>query len=324
MHSREKTIHQRFTGLLILSLLVHVGFVILVLNTKLPDKAVNQATYETWVKDISKTKRRAIILPEIPRNKPIRAETIKGMMTAHKTGAPSIALPGERVENNKKGKATKEGGKRALANSGLLGIIGASSGKGGKKSDLANIFSAKSGKISDDLSNIMKGKKSVALARSSNLSQVAFKGEGGSGSGKKKGSGPADIGGIKTATSAEVRLSSKQDSKLPKGRVFGTGSALVTGDLEQHSVMNIIARKNSSFTRCYERSLSLNPNLQGRVGYELDVSKEGNVLGIRFVEDALKSRQVLNCVRRILARLNFPKPKGGPAIISSVFVFGTT
>ena len=105
---------------------------------------------------------------------------------------------------------------------------------------------------------------------------------------------------------------------------MGSGGSAVSGNVDAQGVLGVIARKNSSFTRCYERSLKNNPDLAGKLAYEISVSEEGHVLDVKFIENTLRSSDVADCVKSILLRMIFPRPKGGPAIFSSVLVFGTT
>ncbi|MEI6805012.1 MAG: AgmX/PglI C-terminal domain-containing protein [Myxococcaceae bacterium] len=122
----------------------------------------------------------------------------------------------------------------------------------------------------------------------------------------------------------------KQRSELSSKGSAASKQAVTTGQLAKvepkavGSVLSIIARKNNAFTRCYERALRNNPALAGKIAYELSVSSDGEVLGVQFTEDTLRVKDVSDCIKGILLRLVFPAPKGGPAIFSSVLVFGAT
>ena len=103
-----------------------------------------------------------------------------------------------------------------------------------------------------------------------------------------------------------------------------TGSAsIASGHADQNSLMGVIARKNSSFTRCYERALKENPNLAGRLAYDITVSQEGHVLDLRFTENTVHSNEVTDCIKAVLMRLVFP-PLREPVIFNSVLILGTS
>ncbi|MES2503557.1 MAG: AgmX/PglI C-terminal domain-containing protein [Myxococcota bacterium] len=330
----EKTSNSLLIWALGFSLLVHIAMVISVMNIKIPEQRSSREDFEQWVKQIAPPKREAILLPEAPL--PVTKSTTgpkSDVGSATGSGEPAAAASEKQATRDSGGGGASESGSgsgspnaakaartKALRSSGVLGVIGvASSGGGG--SALADVFSSNSGKVSDNLNGVMEGKQRVELPNSSNISRQALKGPGGGGPG---GKGPADIGGIASESSAKVNAGSRQGSDIPMPRVSSSAGTLVAGSVDANSVISVISRKNSSFTRCYERALRTNPDLAGRIAYEISVGEEGSVLDVKFTEDTLRARDVLDCIKGILMRLQFPQPKGGPAIFSSVLVFGTT
>lgn len=304
MGAIEKVNTSLLLGALGFSILVHVVLFISVMNIEIP-KETTRADFEAWVKDIAPRKREAIILPEAPvKSQPMEQP---GKEKAAATGSKTAKASGSTKA------AASPARTKALRSAGILALIGVasdrSSGSKGKGA-IADVFSSDSGKVSDDLGAVMEGKQRAELATGSHISRQA--------------SGPADIGGIASNSSGKVATGQRQASELPVARVQTKTSGVVSGNADSQSVLSVIARKNSSFTRCYERALKNNPELTGKLAYELSVSEEGQVLGVKFTEDTLRVKDVADCIKGILLRLVFPAPKGGPAIFGSVLVFGTT
>ncbi len=360
MVSTEKTSNPIFIGAIGLSLLLHVLLVILIINTPIKPKVISKRDYESFLKEMSRPRRQAVILPA-PKEQPkvIIAPGNRNIITEKVLTGPSIPElgPEEAAQAPQTSSATAPSGAEpssgsgggsgggkgtgsgtgtgsgagsgsgagtgkasSLRTAGVLGIIGSTGGTG---SGVGNVFSEGSGKLSDKLGGVMGGKQRAEMANTSNISRSGL-GKGTGGGGGVGGSKPADIGGIATASSGHAEAGSRKQSDIPSAHVVSSGGGLVSGNVDQSAAVSVISRKNASFTRCYEAGLRNNPNLAGRVGYEVSVTEEGSVMDVRFVEDSLRSREVLDCIKSILLRLNFPKPKGGPAVLSSVLVFGTT
>lgn len=333
MTALEKFNSSFLLGAITFSLLLHLGLAISIMNIEIPKVGTNRANFEAWVKDIAPKKPQGIILPKMPKSianpEPVeKAEKIDNI----ENNAP-VAESGPIKKSTKtKSQGTSTGSSgvpsvapRKVASAGVLGIIGVASDsnpkRGGSRSAVADVFSSNSGSVSDDLGAVMEGKKSSQVASAENINRKNLRGSDG---GVATTHGPADIGSVGAASSGKVTTGQRQEADIPVPKVSSVGGGITSGTADQNSVVAIIARKNSSFTRCYERSLKNNPDLAGKLAYQISVSEEGEVLDVKFVEDTLRTREVSDCIKSILLRLVFPKPKGGPAIFSSVLVFGTT
>ncbi len=359
MVSTEKTSNPIFISAIGLSLLLHVLLVILIVNTPIKPKVISKSDYESFLKEMSRPRRQAVILPApkeqpkvivAPANKNVITEKFVTGPSMPEAASPSVAPRQEsapqassgpepssgsgggsgggkgtgRGTGNGSGSGSGSGTAKgsSVRTAGILGVIGATGGTG-PGAGVGNVFSEGSGKLSDKLGGVMGGKQRAEMANTSNISRSGL-GKGGAGGGGAGGVKPADIGGIATASSGHADAGSRKQSDIPSAHVVSAGGGLLSGNVDQVAAVSVISRKNASFTRCYEMGLRNNPNLAGRVGYEISVVEEGSVMDVRFVEDTLRSREVLDCIKSILLRLNFPKPKGGPAVLSSVLVFGTT
>jgi hypothetical protein len=77
----------------------------------------------------------------------------------------------------------------------------------------------------------------------------------------------------------------------------------------------------SGFRRCYERGLNANPDLTGKLVFEITIDASGKVVDLRFVEDTIRMREVVDCVKGILTRITFAAPQGGMASFKSSLFF---
>lgn len=272
------------------SLLLHVAICIFVITVKIPDHATSRAHFEAWVKDIAPAPRQATFVP-----KPTRVELTPEVPASDTK--PEVSAPTKAKASHQAPASTARS--NTLRSKGILGVIGSRSSNSVFESN--NLESA----IGED-------KQPVESSNGSNISRQALKSQG-----------PADIQHVASASSGKVQAGTRQQASVLAPKVSTSSGSFLSGKGDQNSLMSVITRKNSSFTRCYERSLKDNPNLAGRIGYEISVSTEGHVLDVRFTENTIRSSEVLECIKAILMRLTFP-PLNGPVIFSSVLVLGTS
>lgn len=313
--------HSLLIGALGFSLFFHIVMVVSIMNIEIP-KETSRKDFESWVKHVA-PRREAVLIPEAPSKALPETKTGAAPEKAEESGNVGSAKGSAKGTEQAQGSSTASAQAAAAAAksarrskvmraSGVLGLIGVAS-QGSSGSSLGNVFSENSGSVSEDVGAAMEGKQGVELANSSNISRKSLKGSGGTG-------GPAEVGGV---SSGSVSAGQHEESDLPVARVSSSGGEVVSGNVNAASALTIIARKNTGFTRCYERGLKNNAHLAGKVSYEISVGGDGGVLDVRFVEDTLKAPDVLDCIKGILLRLRFSPPQGGAAIFSSVLVFGT-
>lgn len=284
------------------SLLLHVAICILIVTVKIPEHTTSRAQFEAWVKDIAPAPRQATFVP-----KPVRIELTP---TPEEAKPEALAPEAAPAKASHQAAPTRTAGPVSTARSntlrskGILGVIGSSSN---------SVFE------SNNLESAAVGTQQAESSSGSNISRQALKAS----SSNQASQGPADIGQVASASSGKVQAGTHQQASILAPKVSTSSGSFLSGKGDQNSLMSVITRKNSSFTRCYERSLKDNPNLAGRIGYEISVSTEGHVLDVRFTENTIRSSEVLECIKAILMRLTFP-PLNGPVIFSSVLVLGTS
>jgi hypothetical protein len=86
-------------------------------------------------------------------------------------------------------------------------------------------------------------------------------------------------------------------------------------------VIKVINSKLGQIQGCYERALTKNPSLAGKVTFEWTVRTNGRVRNAREKTSTLGNPKVSQCILRIIRSMRFPRPRGGEVIIAYPFMF---
>jgi len=87
----------------------------------------------------------------------------------------------------------------------------------------------------------------------------------------------------------------------------------------------VIRRNLARFKFCYEKQLSSNPNLGGKVSVYFTIAPTGSVAKAMVRETSMNNATVEGCVNKVMRSLKFPKPKGGGIVVVTYpFVFAAT
>ncbi len=151
---------------------------------------------------------------------------------------------------------------------------------------------------------------------------------GGGGSAAKEG--PSfRLGGIATKGRAGGTGNFKEGTALAGGNV-GSGDlvamvdeeTVIEGGLDRDAIAEVIRRNLGQIRYCYERQLSSNPELYGKVLVKFTIGAAGEVAESRVDTSTLKSAMVEGCIMRRMANWKFPEPKGGTQVkVSYPFLF---
>lgn len=215
----------------------------------------------------------------------------------------------------------------------------APSGGGGKVSALLK------GAVGARISQLI-GKVSATEARTANVIVQAGgikAGEGDSGRamaavGKVEASGRdwnGESSGKGTAVSTVGVGGGKGTSALGGGLGVGkTGTggvslieeeSEVTGGLDREVIAQYIKTQFGQILYCYERQLSANPDLYGKVAVKFTIAGTGQVETQAINETTLKDKSVEGCILNKIAKWKFPEPKGGTKVLVTYpFLFKST
>jgi hypothetical protein len=96
----------------------------------------------------------------------------------------------------------------------------------------------------------------------------------------------------------------------------------VQGGLAREVISNYIQTKLGPILYCYERQLSANPSLYGKVAVRFSIKADGFVDHSEISETTLKSQSVETCLLSQVNQWKFPKPEGGlKVVVTYPFMF---
>ena len=104
------------------------------------------------------------------------------------------------------------------------------------------------------------------------------------------------------------------------GRV--SGDAIILGALDRSLIDQIIKRHMNQIRYCYQRQLTKNPNLAGKVTVKFVIASDGSVSKASIKSSSLGDKAVESCITSRFMRFSFPEPKGGGIVmVSYPFIF---
>ncbi|MBV1857445.1 MAG: TonB family protein [Nannocystaceae bacterium] len=100
-------------------------------------------------------------------------------------------------------------------------------------------------------------------------------------------------------------------SRVP---VVRPGKATVMGGLDKDIVRRVVRVHLNEVRHCYNRALSANPEITGRVEVEFVVSPAGRVLTAVVAGSSLGNDPAATCIAKAVKRWKFPKPRSAGAV----------
>ncbi len=99
----------------------------------------------------------------------------------------------------------------------------------------------------------------------------------------------------------------------------------VSTGLDRELIAALIRKNIGHILYCYERSLSANPNLFGKVSVKFIIGASGKVETQKIGESTLRDNRVEGCILDKVSQWKFPEPKGGvQVVVTYPFLFKTT
>ena len=198
----------------------------------------------------------------------------------------------------------------SLRNAGLNSLIG----KIAKRANNKGILVATSG-VSADNAN-------AGRAFYSNGTTTV----GGGGSASKEGA--FRLGGVATKGKGGGAGDYKGGTALAGGSV-GMGDVgvvdeetVIEGGLDRDVIAEVIKRNLGQIRYCYERQLSSDPKLYGKVLVNFAIGADGGVFDTKVGNTTMRNAMVEGCILRRVAGFKFPLPKGGTTVkVSYPFLF---
>ncbi len=152
-----------------------------------------------------------------------------------------------------------------------------------------------------------------------------------------RGTGPGGGGnsiGIGNLRSGKGGFSGRGDDSLgglcdgrpcKKGHpVTRPGPVRSVGGLEKEEIQRVVGRHLSQVKACFNRELTKDPNLDGKLTMSWVIGGSGLVVTSKVAEDTVRSPAMSACVKRVVDRMKFPRPRGGGTVsVRYPFLFST-
>jgi hypothetical protein len=99
----------------------------------------------------------------------------------------------------------------------------------------------------------------------------------------------------------------------------------VVGGLDREIIAQYIKTQLGQILYCYERQLSANPNLYGKIAVKFTITGTGGVETQTINDTTLKNISVESCILNKISKWKFPEPKGGTKVLVTYpFLFKST
>ncbi len=100
------------------------------------------------------------------------------------------------------------------------------------------------------------------------------------------------------------------------------GDPIILGALDKSLIDAVIKRHMNQIRYCYQRELTKNPSLGGKIVVKFVIAKDGSVSKASIKSSSMGSSAVEGCITGRFMRFQFPEPKGGGIVIVSYpFIF---
>jgi hypothetical protein len=138
-------------------------------------------------------------------------------------------------------------------------------------------------------------------------------GEYGVGTIGKGGSGVGGFGNLKGGNAGKAGIGLIEDESE------------ISGGLDREVIAQYIKSQLGQILYCYERQLSANPDLFGKVAVRFTISGNGQVEEQKIGDTTLKNKTVESCILGKISKWKFPEPKGGTKVLVTYpFMFRST
>lgn len=206
------------------------------------------------------------------------------------------------------------------------------------KSTLAKLFGAKgntgrsylfgSGGLGGELKGALGGVTGAEIGDASGLGGLGTRGSGPGGGGLSMNS--VGLGALGTAgrgggNSGYGDGTGGLGKKADRDINISAGSPIIMGSLDKELIRRVIHEHLPQIRYCYEKELSRNPGLFGKVATQFTISADGNVQSAEVQQSTMNNAEVERCITSKIRTWVFPKPKGGGVVIVKYpFIFKTT
>ncbi len=182
--------------------------------------------------------------------------------------------------------------------------------------------------------DLLMGNEGLDPTLASAVGKLAARGDGGAGigvgglgdrrGGLGRGGGPGGLGDVNvfgSGTRPDGAFGLGGDGK-PTGTIdHGGDQVVMLGSLDAALIDAEVRRNLSQIRYCYQRELSRDPNLGGKITMRFTIASDGSVSSAAAKHDSVHNDVVQQCITNRFLRMRFPEPKHGIVVVSYPFVF---
>jgi hypothetical protein len=263
----------------------------------------------------------------LKQEKQIKAERSGGQAAKGATGKmgkpdaqvrPRAAYAVQGPKNNPDPKMKADLAKAAAAQSGVLGIL-----RGGSLLALNSVLKAESG-LGRDAVDALAGLDGTDHTDAYGPGGMGIVGVGPGADGR--GDGTIGLGNIGTIgrSGGQPGYGKPGIAKLVDHRAktpdWTVGQPQVIGSLDKELIRRVIRQHMNEVKFCYERELTRDTSLNGRVVVKFAIGGMGQVMTSAIESSTLANHNGERCIADAVRRWQFSKPQGGLVIVSYPFV----
>lgn len=219
----------------------------------------------------------------------------------------------QRAKGNKVEMAKMQQDREVAENAGVLGALRDGGG------DLDGVFGSSA--LNSDLAGGIGG---LVGAKGT---QIGSGGLGSRGSGLGGGGTADGLGGLGTkgrgSGSSGYGTGGGSFGQKGEGGISKVGGdPIILGALDKSLIDAVIKRNMNQIRYCYQRELTKNPALGGKITVKFVIAKDGSVTKADIKQSSMGSASVEGCIASRFLKFQFPEPKGGGIVIVSYpFIF---
>lgn len=255
---------------------------------------------------------------KVRQKKEIAEKLRKNIKGQSQSGVAKATPGGDAGSKNPGGNKATPGAKVVmnLKNAGLGALIGKVAARAAKNAQLVE-----SAGVAADNRN---SGRALSLGGGSSLDKL---GGGGGGTGNET----MKVGGLGTAGKGGGTSGYKGSGALSLGNIGNAEVGVleeeteVDGGLDREAIARVIRSQLGQIRYCYERQLSANPDLYGKIMVRFTIGAAGSVVAQAIGTTSLNNAMVEGCILRRIAGWQFPTPKGGTnVLVTYPFLFKST
>jgi hypothetical protein len=124
------------------------------------------------------------------------------------------------------------------------------------------------------------------------------------------------LSGKEVARTGAGKLKKKAKTGTVRGKVGSVRAlAKVRGSIPRSAVLAEINRHQGKVQYCYEKQLTRNADLSGKITLEWTIGTDGRVKSVRQVVSSVQDPEVARCIMGQVRKMRFPKPTGGEVVV---------